>query len=510
MQSSAMNRVLAGPSRCWSRPRIRGFYSVAAIIWCVGQAPPARASALGTHICRLALVPGVRLAHLRVAQFGARGNGIADDTAAVQAALDSVPDSGGAVFIPPSASSYRVATIRPKSATILWGGGTIDVIDDGSRAGRSIFVDRVHDLIVYGLTIKSSNATRRSGVYGNIRINEASRVAVVRCRLGRSSSVAIHTINSSDLVFNDNEVFGTFADGIHVSRGGGHVHIIDNDIHNTGDDAIGVIGYLDAGRDYPPIVDVSIQLNHIRDAGSGIAGNGIDVQGVTGAVISGNQIDGARLSGIFVGATAGNASGLATHYVLHARVNDNDIAHVGLALPGRGITVHGASNVSVRNNHIDFTSSDGILVDHAGADIEIVSNRITNVAMRGINWIQGSSTDPRLVAEMKDASPPYGSSRVGLHRGLISRNSISDIGSDGINVAGESTLHVQSVVIRDNAIVNVARASAGIVAYRADDVVIMKNYISHTETPIEISTSNRCVVVGNVSDAVGTDAAQVR
>ncbi|MGH7451063.1 MAG: glycosyl hydrolase family 28-related protein, partial [bacterium] len=37
---------------------------------------------------------------LNVKDFGAKGDGIADDTTAIQAAIDALPNDGGVVFFP--------------------------------------------------------------------------------------------------------------------------------------------------------------------------------------------------------------------------------------------------------------------------------------------------------------------------------------------------------------------------------------------------------------------------
>ena len=55
-----------------------------------------------------------------VKDYGALGNGVHDDTAAIQAAINSLPSSGGTVFIP--AGTYMIDTtknIRPRSYMLL-------------------------------------------------------------------------------------------------------------------------------------------------------------------------------------------------------------------------------------------------------------------------------------------------------------------------------------------------------------------------------------------------------
>jgi hypothetical protein len=55
-----------------------------------------------------------------VRQYGAKGNGSDNDTAAIQAAFDDVPTGGGAVFFPPG--DFLVsASLRPKARTMMFG-----------------------------------------------------------------------------------------------------------------------------------------------------------------------------------------------------------------------------------------------------------------------------------------------------------------------------------------------------------------------------------------------------
>lgn len=55
-----------------------------------------------------------------VKDHGALGNGVADDSAAIQAALNAVPANGGAVFLPPG--DHLVGTkLVPKSQTVIFG-----------------------------------------------------------------------------------------------------------------------------------------------------------------------------------------------------------------------------------------------------------------------------------------------------------------------------------------------------------------------------------------------------
>jgi hypothetical protein len=61
--------------------------------------------------------------NVREAPFNAAGDGVTDDRAAIQAALDAVPPAGGAVFFPPG--DYAVSgPLAPRSFSLLFGSHT--------------------------------------------------------------------------------------------------------------------------------------------------------------------------------------------------------------------------------------------------------------------------------------------------------------------------------------------------------------------------------------------------
>ena len=61
-----------------------------------------------------------------VKAFGAKGDGKADDTAAIQAAIDGLPEAGGTVSLPPG--TYMVKGLRLRSGTSLVGAGRASVL----------------------------------------------------------------------------------------------------------------------------------------------------------------------------------------------------------------------------------------------------------------------------------------------------------------------------------------------------------------------------------------------
>lgn len=67
--------------------------------------------------------PSVPVFNVRAAPFFAKGNGVANDTSSIQAAIDAQSVNGGTVFIP--AGTYVVTNLRYYSGTVIIGAGFV-------------------------------------------------------------------------------------------------------------------------------------------------------------------------------------------------------------------------------------------------------------------------------------------------------------------------------------------------------------------------------------------------
>lgn len=73
-----------------------------------------------------------------VKDFGAVGNGVADDTAAIQAAIDSLPTNGGAVYMPPGTYLLQSSIVWPTQKYVsLYGAGASGQGNGISHPGAS-------------------------------------------------------------------------------------------------------------------------------------------------------------------------------------------------------------------------------------------------------------------------------------------------------------------------------------------------------------------------------------
>lgn len=136
-----------------------------------------------------------------VRMFGAVGDGVTNDTAAVQAALSAVPSGGGIVLLP--AGSYLVnATLLVKSRTLWTGDGTLVAAPLAQWTGSTYrIVSNVNheassitdtDITLDGITIDVSGMGSSDGLNHCIRIRKARRVVIRNCTMiGGASSVAL-------------------------------------------------------------------------------------------------------------------------------------------------------------------------------------------------------------------------------------------------------------------------------------------------------------------------------
>jgi len=98
-------------------------------------------------------------APVNVLDYGAVGNGVTDDAAAIQSAIDAVSAIGGAVFIP--AGSYVVGTsLKPKTAVQIVGSGYgTQLIQKAANLWETITLTSVQDCAIKDMRCTYAHAT---------------------------------------------------------------------------------------------------------------------------------------------------------------------------------------------------------------------------------------------------------------------------------------------------------------------------------------------------------------
>lgn len=260
-------------------------------------------------------------------EFGAVGDGVVDDTAALQAAVDAAAESDGRVVLG-SARTYRITrSIQLPSGAHLTGQGSSSVLrftwrrndpqHDGYYLGNEDQTDNGNtDITLQRFAIRGAGPGVPAGPK---EIQPAPNVPAIRLRLverfrisevdiGFAPGISVIHQGCSDGAIVGNSIHHSGRDGINSTWHYRNMHdilIADNVITKVGDDAVAVIGAPGqaVNRKVLPY-NVVVRDNVIRGwpaNPNGLAlGRGISVLAATRVRIEGNVIDRTHSAGILV------------------------------------------------------------------------------------------------------------------------------------------------------------------------------------------------------------------
>lgn len=434
--------------------------------------------------------------------YGAIGDGVADDTAAITAARNATP-AGGVIYFPPGtylhtglASGHTNETWRLEPAaklllanaanahclTVTHAGFTVvGGIIDGNRANQSsttvngIFASLADDATVLGVTVQNINNRGIYNVGGN-------RFNVSRCHVTGTRELPIYSepTTSADIV--DITYFGNrvdrSAEGAGIVEGGIKIHgtvtnsrsvkrarITDNTV---------IMPILAAGTNSSA---VSIEMQHHVDGG----------------VVASNT-------------TIGGSMGVSIADSVECVVNSNSLLQYSFY----GVEMAAAVNTVVSSNLVDAQGNApvGIVQSTAGSNqCTVIGNTVLNTTQDGV--VINASNETTVTGNF--IKMPIGS-RWAINVGgnplyvTITGNMIDSSATDySMNIAP-----VSYIAITGNVLVGNGLGLKGIAVDRSVNVTItgnmIRNYTQHGILLFAQSafTINNVNVVGNSYNSVGT------
>ena len=231
-------------------------------------------------IAELALESGTTVTPER---FGAVGDGVADDSAALALFFAT----GGLLHLTPGATYKATAILNVLSGTRLEGhGATLDILKDGTSAGRYLNIDSKSNVVIRDVKIACSTAAARNQVYGMVSLFTSTDVVLEDVEVTGGEGCGIFVLGGSNIKMTRCTVHDTWADGIHVSRGVTDVFITDPHVYEVDDDAIAVWSKLaDGATNYSQIERVVIENAIVHDMQ--VLGSGISIIGAKDVAVIG-------------------------------------------------------------------------------------------------------------------------------------------------------------------------------------------------------------------------------
>jgi parallel beta-helix repeat protein len=361
-----------------------------------------------------------------VRDFGALPDDDLDDTAAIQKALDALAPNQWLVFPAGRYLHNKRLNVRTRGAVLWSDGATLHATNPDDQAvllsadGASIY-----NFTLTAKTLERKTAPwqsriavfdrveRAAPLMGNViqgnRIIESGPVGSEGAN--SASSAAIFLYRAQNFLVAGNEVRRSLADGIHLTAGTRDGRVLKNTVRETGDDMIAMVSYLGTG-DWTT-ADLA---RSIADATTGR-----DLQLVRNVLVDGNDVSG--------------------NYW------------------GRGITVVGGADITIRNNTIARTAmAAGILLAREASyttwgvgNVLIEDNKIADIETTApsytpASWTSGAFRTGHGAIEVHamllddEASSATLAPLLAIRDVRFARNTVRGAGYDGVRIGMGSGL----------------------------------------------------------------------
>ncbi|WP_084512252.1 right-handed parallel beta-helix repeat-containing protein [Geothrix fermentans] len=329
-----------------------------------GSPAPSAPPPPGPPVANCAPAPtSTRTVSVKDAPYGAKGDGLTDDTAALQKALDAMVGTGGTVSVP--AGTYLVDAVtslhlRSGQTLSLASGAVLKAIPNGSSNYTILRISGVSNVNVVGGTLLGDRAahTGTSGEQGmGMRITgSAQRIAVVGVTARECWGDGFTIGGASDVTLCSVTADHNRRQGLSITSGS-RIVVKDSTFTNS--------------RGTIPEDGLDIEPN---------SGETVDTVLVTGCVFSNNAGDGVE-NGVPTAYT-----GLA--FIRNVVIEGNTMSGNGVNTlhsgPRSGIEVSNTSGHILRNNVIQGNAGYGIYLRDGVTGTTVTRNTVTQNTLNGI------------------------------------------------------------------------------------------------------------------------------
>ncbi|KQP18810.1 glycosyl hydrolase family 28-related protein [Pseudorhodoferax sp. Leaf267] len=356
---------------------------------------------------------------LDVRSFGALGDGVADDTRALQRALDALAPGDVLRFAPGRYVHAQRLEVRTPHVQLLADAATLHASNPDDQA----LLLQADGIEVRGFAMTAVTDRRRDApwqsriaiwrdprerfeaaplrdirIVGN-RIVEGGPPGSATANSSSSAAIFVHGVHGFEI--RGNEVRRSLSDAIHITGGARDGRIVGNRVRESGDDMVGIVSYLH-GRTRVDAQTLAATLDALRArrlvqrilvADNDLAGNywgrGITVVGGEDVTIERNRIDAtSHAAAVYLA----REDSYATFGVQRVRVCDNRITRVQTLAPAYSVLPPGRRERRTGHAAVEVVAllrreeaAVPALVQALGiAAVEIAGNTIEDVATDGV------------------------------------------------------------------------------------------------------------------------------
>ncbi len=396
-------------------------------------------------------MPPAAVLDITAAPYNAKGDGVSDNTAAINQALADAAAAAPKKSVYAPAGTFAHSGVLRDGGVLFFGAGAGTVFQATNPAEGAVVLSgaggAVRSCTLVSPAAKDRLSTSHSAA---ISVNGATGFAISNVNIGvggvkgaASAGILCADKPSSHGTITRNGVSNTLADGIHLTAGAQDMVVSGNTLANVGDDMIAVVSYLKDGAE---VTHVKITGNH---GVSQTNGRGISVVGGDDVTIDLNTIDSSDVAGIYIASedsynTYGPSNVQVTGNTIRSANQKHAVTHGGIYVFGRVAAVGGAraaylaKNITISGNTLLHTYYMGIRIGGHAETIRITGNRIVGTTAEGIavsdtgDRSEGAGARDVVVSGNTIESTAWGAIKVfpGAQGALtIADNRLADIGT---------------------------------------------------------------------------------
>jgi hypothetical protein len=312
--------------------------------------------------------------------FGAVGNGVTDDTIALQNALDSLTSGQTLQFA--AGKSYRHTAVLhiKKAGAHLNGPGTLLATNPQQS---SVWIEADNVTLDGNLVLKMIGSTPRLEAEENhkLTIEHRSGTILRNITIDGSAAAGIFVNGASNYLFEDVTVQNTLADGIHNTNNSNNGTITRPIIRNVGDDGVAVVSYF---KDGGLCHDITIDSPKLYGQTHGRAFTVVGGQNITYKNVYAENSSAAALYVASEGTPYFTYAAMNVKYLGGTLINSNQditVDHGAILVttynPGQISSDIVFQDINIQNTRSTASRQVGLLSENGGANQRIQFNNVT-------------------------------------------------------------------------------------------------------------------------------------